>query len=128
MTDERTDAEILRAAAARIADRGHFVLGALAWDRAGRTVDPQSPEAWRWNARGAICAESGIRPIDCGKSSLSRPTERLYALLDAAATAVAEANEIRFPAGTDLADNIDHPLSLQALEDAARAADGEAPA
>lgn len=120
MSTERTHAEILRAARALIADRGHFVMGALAWNRRGRQVDPQSPDAWRWNARGAIYLESGVRPTDWKAT----PSGSLYGLLDRAAVAIAE--KIGDRRMIDHADNLGHAFTLQALEDAAVMAEQDA--
>lgn len=118
----RSDADILRAAKARIADQGHFVAGTPAWTRDGRMVDPTSPEAWRWNARGAIHAESGIRPTPWQDRGTSK-AQRLYDLLDAAVCPLAEEAATApgmqwLRAAPDPSDNLGHALTLQAFDDA----------
>jgi hypothetical protein len=120
VTETRTHAEILRAAKERISDQGHFVMGVLAWNRQGRQVEPTSPDAWRWNARGAIYAESERRPLPF--KELARDWAP-YRLLDRAALAICNAQGWFFPAGTNVDDNLGHALTLQALEDAAMLAE-----
>lgn len=117
MSDERSNADILRAAKERIADQGHFVMGEMAWDRRGRSVDPLSEDAWRWNARGAIYRESGVRPTGWKET---RETS-LYGLLDKAARAIAERRGDRRL--IDHADNLGHMLTLRAFDDAIAAAE-----
>jgi hypothetical protein len=125
MSDIRTTAEILRAAKERIADQGHFVMGAWAWNRKGVEVDPINPAAWRWSARGAIWAESGVRPLPFKERDRDQQAIRL---LDQASEALAARHDIRLPVGKDYSDNLGHALTLQALEDAAVLAEAEAPA
>lgn len=122
MIDTKTTAEILRAAKDRIADQGHFVMGALAWDRQGRQVEATSPDAWRWSARGAIYAASGIRPLPFKELDRDRAP---YRLLNEVAWKIAEAQGWFFPAGTNVDDNLGHALTLQALEDAAVLAEAD---
>lgn len=113
-SEDSTPADILRAAARRIDDRQHFVMGALAWNRKGREVEPQSPDAWRWNARGALVAECGMTRA-----------ERLYALVQSAAKVIAEEIGQRQLLAQDTTDNIGHALTLRALEDAARLSEAQ---
>lgn len=79
----RSNSEILMAARERIADPTHFVRGATAWDRRGHGCLPDSPDAWRWDANGALKAESG-QSIPAPKSSPSR-TSVFWFLYTAAA-------------------------------------------
>jgi hypothetical protein len=115
-TATRTTAEILRAAKERIADPDHFVMGVWAWNRQGREVEPTSPDAWRWNARGAIYVESGLRPLPFKEVTQDRAA---YRLLDEAAWVVLRAQGWNIAIGQDPSDNLGHALTLQALEDAA---------
>lgn len=125
MIETRTTAEILRAAKERIADRGHFVMGATAWNRQGRQVEPTSPEAWRWNARGAIYVESGIRPMPWKEHGRDH---QIYQLLDRAARELPHERVGAWGAGDvkhdcnclhQVDDTLGHAGTLQALEDAA---------
>lgn len=114
MSDERTCADILRAAKVRIEDQGHFVMGELAWNRQGRKVDPLSEEAWRWNPRGALLTVADRTTAD-----------RLYRFIDEAAWAVAKTNGMFYPAGTDVADNLGHALAMQAFDRAIALAEAD---
>jgi hypothetical protein len=116
MIETKTDAEILRAAKELIADQSHFVMGVWAWDRQGREIDPTSSDAWRWNARGAIYAVSGTRPLPFKEVDQDRAP---YRLLNEVAWKIAREQHWGFPAGTNVDDNLGHALTLQALEDAA---------
>jgi hypothetical protein len=116
MSDTRTNAEILRAAQTRILDQRNFVMGAFAWNRQGRRVEVTAPDAARWNARGAIYAESGVHPSKWNESDRGHV---LYQYLDRAA------REIGGNKPYDVADNLGHPLTLQALDRAIEIAESE---
>jgi hypothetical protein len=125
MNATRTTAEILRAAKERIADQGHFVMGATAWNRQGRQVEPTSSDAWRWNARGAIYAESGIRPRPWKEHGQDH---QIYQLLDRAARGLPHERVGAWGDGDvkhncmclhQVDDTLGHAGALQALEDAA---------
>jgi hypothetical protein len=120
--ETRTHAEILRAAATLIEEQGHFVMGVWAWNRQGQEIEPTSPDAWRWSARGAIYAVSGRRPLPF--KELARDWAP-YRCLDLAALAICKAQGWFFPNGTNVDDNLGHALTLQALEDAAVLAESD---
>jgi hypothetical protein len=115
MSDTRTHAEILTAAKARIADQRHFVMGALAWNRDGRMVDAASPDAWRWNPRGAIYAEIASW----------NEADRAYQHIDRAAWEIVKEQGWHFPNGTDVADNLGHVLALEMFDRAIALTAGE---
>lgn len=124
MTEERTNADILRSAKARISDQRNFVMGAYAWDRKGRAVDATSSDAARWSPRGAIYAESGTRPLPFKERDRDHT---LYRLLDRAAQGVPHFRVGAWALGDvihecrclhDVSDNLGHALALQALDGA----------
>lgn len=119
MTD-LSNADILRAAKRLIEEQSHFVMGAPAWNRKGREVDPLSPDAWRWNSRGAIWAASGVRPLAFKELAQDR---LVYRLIDESAHRIAETQGIRLPVGKDMADNLGHALTLKAFDDAIASAE-----
>ena len=98
-------------------------MGCWAWNRRGQACDPLAPEAWRWNARGAIYAESGVRPTD---PKVTR-SGTLYGFLDDAAEAVFAEHGLHIPIGWEKAENLGHALTLRALEAAAKLAEEMAP-
>lgn len=80
-----------------------------------------SPDAWRWNARGAIWATRGVRPLVF--KELSRDHEA-YQLINEAAWNIVKAKGWSFPNGTNVDDNLGHALTLQAFDDAISRAEG----